>query len=915
MLVCLWNKIVYHLCRNDNPKKMKTSKRSKFVVFRNPLQILALLVFLMGCTENPYKNLPKYQNPDLSVDERVNDLISRMTLEEKISQLRYDAPAIERLGIAEYNWWNECLHGVARSGRATVFPQAIGMAAMWDKDQMFKVATAISDEARAKYHDYLRRNKHGIYQGLTFWTPNINIFRDPRWGRGMETYGEDPYLTGQLGIRFVKGLQGDNSKYLKTISTVKHFAVHSGPEPERHSFDARVSDRDLFETYLPHFRDCIIVGKAQSVMCAYNLYQGMPCCGNSYLLDEVLRKSWGFDGYVVSDCWALTDFYNFQKTAKNSAEAGAIAIKAGTDLNCGVVFRDLQQSIDSGFIKTDKIDLSLKRLLKARFQLGMFDPPQIVEYSKIPIEVNDCNEHRQLALQTAQKSIVLLKNENNFLPLKRDTKTIAVIGPNADDLEVLLGNYNGTPSDPITPLRGIREKTGQSTTVLYAHGCDLADGMPRLFPVPVAQFSHLENGKEVSGLLGEYFDNYEMKGKPLLTKIDEKISFNFWDKAPVEGIDDDDFGVKWTGLLAAPETGKYLLGCFGNGYRIFIGDSLLKKYENEHESVLRFVEVQLIKGKKYSIRVDAFIKSGDCQIDFRWKIPGKDYRKEALEAAQKADVVVMVMGLSPRLEGEEMDVPVDGFNGGDRTTLELPAVQEELLKAIYQINQKIVLVLMNGSALSINWADQNIPAIIEAWYPGQAGGAAIADVLFGDFNPTGRLPITFYKSVKDLPPFGDYNMKGRTYRYFEGETLYPFGFGLSYSTFEYSNIEIPTKAETGDSIQVSVKVKNTGEMAGEEVVQLYLKNLSDKNESPILSLKGFERIFLKPGEEKRIEFTLYPRDFSIINEASKRVIEPGEFIVSVGAGQPNQAESSGQKLKNGASSKIKLTGKQVLMEL
>ena len=894
---------------------MKTSKRSKFITFRNPLQILILLVFLMGCTENPYKNLPKYQNPDLSVDERVDDLISRMTLEEKISQLRYDAPAIERLGIAEYNWWNECLHGVARSGRATVFPQAIGLAAMWDKDQMFKVATAISDEARAKYHDYLRRNKHGIYQGLTFWTPNINIFRDPRWGRGMETYGEDPYLTGQLGIRFVKGLQGDNPKYLKTVSTVKHFAVHSGPEPERHSFDARVSDRDLFETYLPHFRDCIIEGKAQSVMCAYNLYLGMPCCGNSYLLDEVLRKSWGFDGYVVSDCWALTDFYNFQKTAKNSAEAGAIAIKAGTDLNCGVVYRDLQQSIDSGFIKENKVDLSLKRLLKARFQLGMFDPSQIVEYSKIPIEVNDCAKHRKLALETAQKSIVLLKNKNNFLPLKKDIKTIAVIGPNSDDLEVLLGNYNGTPTDPITPLRGIREKLDKNTSVIYAHGCDWADGMPKLFQVPAAQLSHLENGKEVAGLVGEYFDNNEMKGNPVITKSVEIVSFNFWDKAPVEGINDDDFAVKWTGLLTAPETGKYLLGCFGNGYRIFLGDSLLKEYENRHEPIQRYVEVQLIKGKKYSLRVDAFNKYGDCQIDFRWKIPGKYYRKEALEAAQKADVVVMVMGLSPRLEGEEMDVPVEGFKGGDRTTLELPALQEELLKAIYQVNQKIVLVLINGSALSINWADQNLPAIVEAWYPGQAGGAAIADVLFGDFNPSGRLPITFYKSVNDLPPFGDYNMKGHTYRYFEGEVLYPFGFGLSYSTFEYSNLEIPEDADTGDSIQVTVKVKNTGKMAGEEVAQLYLKNLTFQNWSPIISLKGFERIFLDPGEEKMLVFALNPRDFSIINEASKRVIEPAEFIISVGGNQSGNADQVKQKSSIVVSTKIVINGKQVTMDM
>ncbi len=894
---------------------MKTSKCSKIINTKNPSQILILLVFLMGCNENPSKNLPKYQNPDLTVDERVDNLMSRMTLEEKISQLRYDAPAIERLGIAGYNWWNECLHGVARSGKATVFPQAIGLAAMWDRNQMFKVATAISDEARAKHHDYLRRNKHGIYQGLTFWTPNINIFRDPRWGRGMETYGEDPFLTGELGVQFVKGLQGDDPKYLKTVSTVKHFAVHSGPEPERHRFDAKVSDRDLFETYLPHFKNCIITGKAQSVMCAYNLYQGEPCCGNAYLLEDVLRKSWGFDGYVVSDCWALTDFFNFQKTAKNSAEAGAIAIKAGTDLNCGVVYRDLQQAIDSGFIREDKINLSLKRVLKARFQLGMFDPAEKVAYAQIPIEVNDCEEHRQLALVTAQKSMVLLKNEGNLLPLPKTIKNIAVIGPNADDVEVLLANYNGTPSSPITPLRGIREKLGGSAEVIYAHGCDWADGMPKLVTVPAAYLTHLENGKAVAGWVGEFYDNFEMKGAPVVSKTAGTVNFKFWDDAPAEGLKDDDFSIKWSGLITAPKTGKYLLGCFGSGYRVFLGDSLLLEYENTHESVQRFVEVPMIEGAKYPVRVDAFNKSGNCQIDFRWKVPGADHFEEALAAARKAEIVVMVMGLSPRLEGEEMDVPVEGFKGGDRLTLELPAIQQQLLKAVYQVNPKIVLVLMNGSALSINWADEHIPAIIEAWYPGQAGGAALADVLFGDYNPSGRLPVTFYKSVDDLPPFDDYNMKGHTYRYFRGTPLYPFGFGLSYSTFEYSGIEIPAEAKTGDRIPVEVKVKNTGSVAGEEVVQLYIQNLDNQDESPILSLKGFERIFLNPAETKIVRFMVEPLHFSIINDRSERVLLPGAFQISVGGNQPDQANRISNKTGNVISSKLIIKGNSILMQL
>nr|NQU92398.1 glycoside hydrolase family 3 C-terminal domain-containing protein [Bacteroidota bacterium] len=819
----------------------------------------AILLFVcMSIGFHSCQNIPAYQNPDLTTEKRVEDLVSRLTLEEKIPQLRYDAPAVERLGIPAYNWWNECLHGVARSGRATVFPQAIGLAAIWDENLIHEVSTAISDEARAKYHDFMRREKHGIYQGLTFWTPNINIFRDPRWGRGMETYGEDPFLTGRIGIQFIKGLQGNDPKYLKTVATVKHFAVHSGPEPDRHKFDAHVSDRDLFETYLPHFRACIIDGKAQSLMCAYNLYMGDPCCGNTFLLEDVLRKNWGFTGYVVSDCWALTDFYNFQPTAKNSAEAGAIALKAGTDLNCGVVYRDLQHAVDSGFVDEEKINRSLKRLLKARFQLGMFDPPELVPYSQIPIEVNDSKKHRELALQTARESIVLLKNEGHVLPIKKNLKSIAVIGPNANDVEVLLGNYNGTPTEPVTPLQGIAEKVLTETRVIYAQGCDWAGGMPKLLPVSGDYLSYEADGKTNPGLMGEYYDNYDMNGIPVQQKPAPVIDFNFWDKAPLAGLDDDNYSVKWTGYLLAPETGSYLIGAYGNGYSIFLQDSLLVSYGNRHESHLSYVAVQLIKGERYPIRVDAINKMGDCEVELRWLMPGINLEEEAIIAAKQADLVVLCLGLSPRLEGEEMKVPVKGFSGGDRLTLDLPEVQQDLMKKIFSVNKNIVLILLNGSALSINWADENIPAIVEAWYPGQAGGTAIADVLFGDYNPAGRLPVTFYKSVDDIPPFDDYDMEGRTYRYFKGEPLYPFGHGLSFTTFEYSQLEIPDKVESGNEIPVAVTVRNSGNIAGEEVIQIYVSDLHASVTVPIRSLAGFERIFLEPGKEKTINFIIDP---------------------------------------------------------
>lgn len=714
------------------------------------LTFIQLMLFVPFLNAQQTYEFP-FRNPQLSIDARVNDLVSRMTVDEKISQMMNGAPAVDRLGIPAYNWWNECLHGVARAGLATVFPQAIGLGATWDEDLIFRVANVISDEARAKHHEFVRNGSRRIYQGLTFWSPNINIFRDPRWGRGQETYGEDPFLTGKLAVQFVKGLQGDDPKYFKTIATLKHFAVHSGPEPERHSFDAETDERDFRDTYLPQFEMGIREGKAYSVMCAYNRYNGEACCGSSSLLTGILRTEWGFDGYVVSDCGAIDDIYRGHKIVATAAEAAALGVKSSTDLECGQVYRNLKESLAKGLITEPEIDVSLKRLFTARFRLGMFDPPEMVEYSKIPYTVLDSEKNKALAKETALKSIVLLKNKDNLLPLnKNSTGTVAVIGPNSDQVFVLLGNYNGTPSDPVTPLRGIREKLAGISEVLYAQGCTWA--------------------------------------------------------AELSGMQQD--------------------------------------------------PVQL--------------------------------KAEALETAKKADIIIMCMGITPRLEGEEMRVSIDGFRGGDRTRLDLPDVQQDLIKSIQALGKPVILVLLNGSALAINWENENIPAIIETWYDGQAAGQALADVIFGDYNPGGRLPVTFYKSTEDLPAFNDYKMENRTYRYFRGEPLYPFGFGLSYTTFKYSSLKVNKKVNTGDTLTVSVKIKNTGKLSGDEVAQLYVSNLSASVPVPLRALKGFKRIHLNPGETKVVTFRVAPEAFSIIDENNKRVIKPGSFLINVGGHQPSK---------------------------
>jgi beta-glucosidase len=817
-----------------------------------------------------------YRDPDAPLERRVQDLIARMTLEEKVSQLQYTSAAIPRLGVPEYNWWNEALHGVARAGRATVFPQAIGLAATWDTALIRRIGATIAVEARAKHHEAARQGRRGIYEGLTFWSPNINIFRDPRWGRGMETYGEDPHLAGRLAVAFVRGLQGDDPRYLAAVATPKHFAVHSGPEPDRHRFDAVVSREDLRDTYLPHFETAMREGGAWSIMCAYNRVYGHPACASSLLLDSVLRRAWGFTGYVVSDCWAVSDIHTGHRTEPDEVHAAAAALKAGTDLSCGPEYASLTKAVAQGLVTEAQVDTALARLLRARFRLGVFDPPERLPFPAArpdappAMAVITAASHRALALEAARKSLVLLKNEGGALPLRRDLGTIAVIGPNADDLDLLLGNYNGMPVDPVTPLEGIRRAVAPGAQVLYAPGADVAPGMPSLAVVP-------------SGALdvrGEYFANHEFAGPPALRRDDAAVDFTWWDTVPARGLPADSFAVRWTGTLTGPVTGSYGLGVrAAGGVRLFLDDSLLVEFSERHVVLTQWTMVDLTAGVPRRLRLDYVDRRADAIVQLVWAVPNPRLREEALEAARRADAVVMMLGLSPRLEGEEMTVNVPGFTGGDRTSLDLPATQRELLEAVVAVGKPTVLVLLNGSAVAVNWAAEHVPAILEAWYPGQAAGTAIADVLFGHVSPGGRLPVTFYRSVDELPRFDDYGMAGRTYRHFTGTPLFPFGHGLSYSTFAYENLRVPVEVRAGDTLRVSVEVANTGTRAADEVVQLYV--IERPGSRGVRTLAGFQRVSLSPGERTSVRFAVAPRHLSGGPSAL-----PGELRLSVGGKQP-----------------------------
>jgi beta-glucosidase len=869
------------------------------------LVLLAGFVLVVLGIDRRTQPLPRpYQDPSRPVAERVADLVGRMTLDEKVSQLMNEAAAIPRLGVPAYNWWNEGLHGVARAGLATVFPQAIGLAATWDDALVGEMAGVISDEARAKHHAAAAAGQRGLYQGLTFWSPNINIFRDPRWGRGMETYGEDPFLAGRLAVAFVKGMQGDDPRYLKTVATPKHFAVHSGPEPDRHTFNAVVDEHDLQDTYLPQFEMAVREGGALSVMCAYNRLDGSACCASPRLLTDILRRQWGFQGYVVSDCGAIDDIYKTHRLARTSADAAALAIRAGCDLECGDSFTGLVEAVRTGAVTEPQIDEAVRRLFTIRFRLGLFDPPDAVRWARIPSAVVDSAPHRALALRAARESIVLLKNEGPLLPLTRSARIIAVIGPNADDTEVLLGNYNGTPKDPVTVLEGIRRTAPAGTTVLFEPGAPIADGMPALDVVPATALFPGDGTARVHGLRGEYFtlpglpppstltpspalEFPELSGAPAFTRTDATVDFNWWDLAPDARLPDADrVAVRWTGEIVPPVGGRYALGATAkNGFRLFLDEQQVAEGRSRHEPATSYAWVRLDAGRRYRIRLEYFHRLRDASVSLRWQVPDPLLERKAVAAASKADVVVLALGLSPRLEGEEMEITVPGFKGGDRTTIDLPSPQQHLLEAVYAAGKPVVLVLVNGSAIGCTWADEHVPAIVEAWYPGQAAGLAIADVLFGRYNPGGRLPVTFYRSVSQLPPFTDYRMAGRTYRYFTGDPLYPFGHGLSYTRFEYRGLSVQVD-RLSKTLRVRVDVQNVGAAEGDEVVQAYVSRVGAPLGLPTRALKWFHRVTLAPGEQRALAFVVNDRALAQPGAAGASAIEPGEYEIAVGGKQP-----------------------------
>jgi len=847
-----------------------------------------------------------FQNPQLPVEERVYDLVSRMTLEEKVTQFFNHAEAVPRLGIPAYDWWNEGLHGVARAGKATVFPQAIGLAATFDEELMFKVATTISTEARAKNNYFLANNVRSIYTGLTFWSPNINIFRDPRWGRGQETYGEDPYLTGRMAVNFIRGLQGDDPKYLKTVATAKHYAVHSGPEYTRHVDNIFINDRDLYETYLPAFKAAVKEANVQSVMCAYNRFRDKPCCGSDLLLSHILRDQFGFTGYVVSDCGAISDFYtkNAHNMVETSAQAWGWSVSTGTDLNCEMarsfLVKNLDSAIHTGIINEKDLNTSLERLFRARFMLGMFDPESMVPYKKIPFSVVGSREHLELAQRASEKSLVLLKN-TGILPLK-NVNRVALIGPNADNFAILIGNYNGEPINPVTPLTALQKRLG-TLNVLYSPGCPIVPGVyTNQEIIGYQNLYHQENGKLKKGLKAEYFEEGGWKGDPKIVRVDSTIHF-YWYKSPLNNAVEDEFSVRWTGVLVPKKSGTYVFG----------GNVMLKIDGNPVSDQ----GIVLEKGKHYNLEASLSIvpfwwsNAIEPSATLTWTEISRDYRKEALTVAQKADVVIFCGGITANLEGEEMPLEIDGFSHGDRTHINLPSVQEDLLKELHKTGKPIIYVNFSGSAIALNWESQNLPAIVQAFYPGEAAGTALTRLLFGDFNPSGRLPVTFYKSVQDLPDFKDYTMLGRTYRYFKGEPLYGFGFGLSYTTFIYKNLQVPESLTTGNEVKVAVEITNTGKMDGEEVVQVYVTDKEATAPLPLRSLAGFKNVFLKAGETKKVEIIIKPDQFSLIDNAYNRVIEPGRFIISLGGKQPGaKIPADGSVLQT----EIDLTGPAYLMK-
>ena len=840
-----------------------------------------------------------------AAEQRAATLVAQMTLEEKAAQMQHRAPAIARLGIPAYNWWNEGLHGVARTGEATVFPQAIGMAATWDTQLVREIADTTATEFRAKYA--ARRRPDGSLAsgpGLTVWSPNVNIFRDPRWGRGQETWGEDPFLTSRMGVAFVRGLQGDDPEHPKTVATVKHFAVHSGPESNRHREDVHPSPHDVADTYLPAFHAAITEAKSQAIMCAYNAIDGVPACANAHYLTDVLRRDWKFDGHVVSDCAAIADIHQAKSHAwvKTPEQAAAVAIRAGTDLFCsagasGTADPALTvKAVREGLITERDLDQAVRRLMVARARLGLLDGPADGPYAGITAMDVDTPAHRALSTRAARASMVLLKNDG-LLPFKSAPARILVVGPNADSVDPLVGNYNGTPSQPITVYAGIKARFAKSQ-VSFVEGTGWVG--PPLEDIPDAMFCQ-DQGCTQPGLKVEEYQGTRLSGAPTAVRLDANARVAWGTPARAER----DTSIRWTGYIRPRDGGAYRFRYSGeNGYRVYVDDKQVADVWDIAWPTSD-TDVQLEANHVYKIRVEAMQKGSRGDHRLQWSRPSAS-DDLALKAAHEADVVVFVGGLTAHFEGEAMSVKAPGFAGGDRTTLDLPAPQQKLLERLHATGKPTVLVLMNGSAMSVNWAAANLPAIVEAWYPGGEGGQAVAELLAGDFSPAGRLPVTFYKSVDQLPPFGDYSMKGRTYRYFSGEPLYPFGYGLSYTSFAYGKPALGSRSvRAGDAVEVSVDVRNSGSRDGDEVVQLYVSRKAEG--APVRALRHFERVHLKAGETRTLSFTLNAQDMSIVDATGKRVVPPGTVDLWIGGGQPGGARPAA-----GAAAHLSVSGQQIL---
>ncbi len=830
-----------------------------------------------------------YLDPSLPLDVRARDLVSRMTLEEKASMMENTTPGVPRLGIPKYNWWSEALHGVANAGTATVFPQAIGLAAMWDGALHHDVATVIGVEGRAKFKGYEGTENEGtIFHGLTFWSPNINIFRDPRWGRGQETYGEDPFLTSRLGVAFVSGLQGSDPTYLQAAACAKHFAVHSGPESSRHRLDVSPPDADLYETYLPAFEALVREGHVEVVMTAYNSLHGVPCSMNPLLYSSLAK--WGFNGHVTSDCGSVADLIESYKRAADAAEAETLVLKAGLDVTCGFEAPGIVKAVKRGILPEATVDDRLVALLRTMFRLGFFDPKELVPYTHIKASENDTPEHAELALRASRESIVLLKNDG-MLPLRKEKlRQIAVIGPSATSVKVLLGNYNGTPSNPVTVLAALKEALGPGVKINYAHGCDYAAK-----PADAQLFGG-------DWYDGEYFANADLEGKPFATRSDRPLRLDVaGGKGPgsslPEGAPDHGLSVRWTGDVATALGGEYEFILSGRGrFRLSIGgDKLIDAWApapDQGKAERRFIAKRRLSDNASIPFVLEYAQGeGPARISLEWKTPLADEGlAEAVAAAEGSDAIVFVGGISAQLEGEEMRVSYEGFSGGDRTRIELPSVQQHLLEKLKALGKPIVFVDMSGSAIAMPWAAEHLDAIVQAFYPGEAGGRAVADVLLGTYNPAGRLPVTFYRGTSDLPAFDDYRMQGRTYRYFDGAPLYPFGFGLSYSTFAYANLR--AEALANHTLSVAVDVTNTGGQDGDEVVQLYAVPPAAFHPREHRALCGFDRVHLKAGETRTIHLVVPATALRRWSDRDKDYIIPsGEWLISAGASSADIRQS------------------------